>query len=114
MPMSVCGAGAAVPPQAPRVTRKAATAARRAAFRPIEIPPELMDMYLNSLWVWRHLSSLPIGGTSEPAVQGGVAPVDEAAAAIGGEDHDQDPDHPIGDGPAGRFHRVGDQGPEPA
>src|SRR5438309_11690842 len=97
MPMSVCGAGAGLPPHAPRVTRKAATAARRAAFRPIEIPPMLIDNYLNSLWIWRHLSSLSIGGTSQAAVEGDVASVEKADDPVGGEDHDQDQDRPIGD-----------------
>src|SRR5437588_5429778 len=108
MPTSVCAAGAGLPPHAPRVTRKAATAARRAAFRPIEIPPTLIDLYLNSLWIWRHLSSLSIGGTAQAPIEGHVAPVEKSDDPVGGEDHDQDQDCPIGDRRTGVLHRGGD------
>src|SRR2546429_2867358 len=105
IPTSVGGEGAGLAPRGPRVTRKAAAAARRAGFRPIAIPPKLIDKYLNSLWVWRHLSSLSIGGTAQAAVEGDVASVEKADYPVGGEDHDQDQDRPIGDRRAGVLDR---------
>src|SRR5438874_9916146 len=101
IPMSVCGVGVAEPPQAARVTKKTASAANRGAFGPIEIPPDLMNSYLNSLGVRRHLSSLPITCPAEPPVQRGVTRVDEADDAVGREHHDQDQDGAVGDGRAG-------------
>jgi hypothetical protein len=49
MPTSVWGVGAAAPPQAAKVTRKAAIAAKRVPLFAIELPPNFMKMYLNSL-----------------------------------------------------------------
>src|SRR6267143_2340043 len=104
MPMSVCGVVVGEPPQAARVTRKTATAASRGAFGPIENPPALMNSYLNSLAIWRHLSSLPIARPAEPPVQRGVAGVDQSDDPVGREHHDQDQHHAVGDGRPGVFH----------
>src|ERR1700674_2968750 len=90
MPTSVWGAGVAEPPQATKETRTAATAARRGPLCAIEIPPALMTSYLNSLGIWRYMSSLPIAGPSKPAAKQGVAAVGQADDAVGREDHDQD------------------------
>src|SRR5207237_7298043 len=97
IPMSVCGVGVAEPPQAARV-KKTASAANRGAFGPIEIPPVLMNSYLNSLGVRRHLSSLPITGPAQPPVQRGVAGIDQADDPVRGEHHDRDQQHAVGDG----------------
>src|SRR5437667_11181070 len=98
MPMSVCGVLVAVPPQAPRVTRKTATAASRGALFPIEIPPAVMNIYLNSLRVRRHLSSLPITRPAQPPVQRGIAGVDQSDDSVRREHHDHDQHHAVGDG----------------
>src|SRR3989441_3767668 len=104
IPMSVCGVGVAVPPQAARVTKKTASAANRGAFGPIEIPPALMNSYLNSLGVRRHLSSLPITRPTEPPAERGVPRGDEADDPIGCEHHDQDQDRTVGDRRTGVLH----------
>src|SRR5438445_190170 len=101
IPMSVCGVGVAEPPQAARVTKKTASAANRGAFGPIEIPPVLMNSYLNSLGVRRHLSSLPITGPAQPPVQRGVAGIDQSDDPVRGEHHDRDQHHAVGDGRTG-------------
>src|SRR3989442_10675727 len=97
IPMSVCGVGVAEPPQAARVTKKTASAANRGAFGPIEIPPALMNSYLNSLGVRRHLSSLPITRPAQPPVQRGVAGIDQSDDPVPGEHHDRNQHHAVGD-----------------
>src|SRR2546425_12500449 len=98
------GGGVAEPPQAARVTKKTASAANRGAFGPIEIPPALMNSYLNSLGVRRHLSSLPIARPTEPPAERGVPRGDEADDPIGCEHHDQDQDRTVRDRRTGVLH----------
>ncbi len=62
IPTSVATVGPAEPPQAAKVTRKAAIAAMRDPVFAIELPPVFIKMYLNSLGIGRHMSTLPIGG----------------------------------------------------
>src|SRR5437867_13338316 len=90
------------------MSRKAAAAARPGAFLPIRTPPSLIVSYLYSLRVRRYLSSLPIARPAEPPVEVCVAGPDQADAAVGGEDHDQDQDQAVRDGRSGAPDRGGD------
>src|ERR1700694_2222500 len=67
----------------------------------------------NSLGIWRRLSSLPIGGPSQAPPQALVPRHDQAYDPVGGEDHDQDQDHPVGDCWTGLLNGRGDLGWDP-
>src|SRR5450756_2725933 len=97
MPTSVWTVGEAEPPQAAAVTKRAATAAIREPVLAIEIPPAFMDLYLNSLMVGRHLSSLPIRDPAQSLAHTSVGGRDKAHDSVRGEDHDQDQNRPVGD-----------------
>src|SRR5260370_29055684 len=89
-PTSVAVGAPLEPPEAAMVARKAASTQSRGPILAIEAPPVFRWMYLNSLGVGGHLSSLPFAGPSEPCPQASVAGVDQADDPVGGEDHDQD------------------------
>src|ERR671925_920977 len=95
MPTSVWVAPPPPLPQPAMVRRAAANAANTGAFRSIETPPGLIDLYLNSLRIMRHLSSLPIARATESPVEARVAQPHQADQSVRGEDHDQDQDHAI-------------------
>src|SRR5690242_19277447 len=100
MPTSVWAALFPEPPQAASKTREAARAARRELLT-IEIPPNFMHEYLNSLGVGWSLSSLPITGPAQPPVERPIRPGQKADQAVRGEDHEQDQDDAVAHGRAG-------------
>src|SRR6202165_384392 len=106
MPTSVWGAGVFEPPQAAMVTTKAAIAAIRVPLFAIEVPPNFMKMYLNSLSVrmalacsvsshdhlgrlrnslggGRQLSSLPMGAPRRPRGRGTEAAKNHPTIPLG-------------------------------
>src|ERR1700693_4766047 len=95
MPTSVWGVAAVDPPQAARVTKKAAIAASRAPILVIELPPAFIDLYLNSLRVLWHLSTLAIRDPPQAPAEARVAGGGQAHDAVGREDHGQDQDRPV-------------------
>src|SRR5690348_16425386 len=97
MPTSVWVVVLFPPPHAPSARKNTAAAANPGPLFPIKNPPVLMTLYLNSLGIMGHLSSLPIGRPAKPPVQGQVAGGDQPDDAVAGEHHDQDQDHPVRD-----------------
>src|SRR5258708_18903344 len=113
-PTSVWAAVGPDPPQAARVTMKAATAAIRAPILVIELPPAFMEMYLNSLRILWYLSTLTIRDPPQAPPEPRIGCRRQADDAVGGKDHSQDQDPPVGHRRTplldGRGHRPRDPG----
>src|SRR5229473_1913593 len=112
-PTSVWAAGVADPPQAARVTMKAATAAIRAPILVIELPPAFMEMYLNSLRILWYLSTLTIRDPPQAPPEPCIGCPGQADDSVGGKDHGQDQDRPVGDRRARLLDGRGDRGRDP-
>src|SRR5258708_20933428 len=74
----------------------AATAAILAPILVIELPPAFMEMYLNSLRILWYLSTLTIRDPPQPPTEPRIGCRRQADDAVGGKDHGQDQDRPVG------------------
>src|SRR5258708_29026437 len=92
----------------------AATAAILAPILVIELPPAFMEMYLNSLRILWYLSTLTIRDPPQPPTEPRIGCRRQADDAVGGKDHGQDQDRPVGHRRArlldGRGERRGNPG----
>src|SRR5215467_7903107 len=97
MPTSVCVVWLLPPPHAAMLRKNTAAAANPGPRFPIEAPPALMLLYLNSLGIGRHLSSLPITCPAQPPPQQRIAGRHQPDHAAAGEHHHHDQDDAIRD-----------------
>src|SRR5258708_39381446 len=91
----------------------AATAAILAPVLFIELPPAFMEMYLTSRRTWWYLSPLTTRDPPQPPTEPRIGCRRQADDAVGGKDHGEDQDRPVGHRRAGLLDGRGDRRGDP-